>query len=107
MKKVAYEKFDQFPLSQYRGGSTRSFTSSHQEQPTFIQQTISTTEPAPPTFFPEPGTFISKLSYKEKNSHIGFQANDGQEVVLSIKHNFGPENDLQHSSGTQRNLINF
>jgi len=102
MRKVAYEKFDQFHLSQYRG-----ITSSHQEQPTFIQQTISTSESTTPTFFSEPGTFVSKPSHTEKNSHNGFQANDGQEVVLSFKHNFGPEYDLQHSSGTQRNLITF
>jgi len=104
MRKIAYERFD---LSLYRGGSSRSFTSSHQEQPTFKQHTISTSEPAPPHFFSESGTQVSEPSHAEKNSHNGFQAKDEPEVILGFKHNFGPENDLQPSSGTQGNLINF
>jgi len=107
MRKVAYKKFDQLQLSLFRSGSNRSYISSHQEQPTFIQQTISTSEPAPPTLFSEPGTFVSEPTHAEKSFNNGFQAKNELGVILGFKHNFGPESNLQYSSDTQRNLINF
>jgi len=86
-RRVAYGKFDRLQLTQYRGGSTRSPTINHQEQPTFIQ----TAETAQP----EPGSFISEPSCVLQSVNLGFN------------HDFGPVYISHDSFVKERDLIHF
>jgi len=88
---VAYGKFDRLQLTQYRGGSTRSSTTNHQEQPTFIQAAASTADPA----HAEPGSFISEPSCVPQSVNLGFN------------HDFGPGNISHDSFVKERDLIDF